>query len=60
MTMIKCRKVANKINEVKLLMKTYTEYTQELFKRSGASSSKSIAFEVRDNSTQQDGSEEFS
>gem|GEM_PF-5799874 len=41
-------------------MKTYTEYTQELFKRSGASSSKSIAFEVRDNSTQQDGSEEFS
>jgi len=36
------------MNEAEMLMPLCSEYTQELFKRSGNSESKSLGFEVRD------------
>ena len=39
---------AREMNEAELLMPLCTEYTQELFKRSGGADFKSMAFEVRD------------
>jgi len=39
---------AREMTEAELLMPTCTEYTQELFKRSGTNDSKSLGFEIRD------------
>ena len=39
---------AREMAEAELLIPTCTEYTQELFKRSGTNDSKSLGFEVRD------------
>ena len=39
---------AREMSEAELLMPLCTEYTQELFKRSGGADFKSMAFEVRD------------
>jgi hypothetical protein len=42
------------MSEAELLMPLCTEYTQELFKRSGGTGYKSMAFEVRDESVLHD------
>ena len=39
---------AREMTEAELLMPTCTEYTQELFKRSGTNETKSLGFEIRD------------
>jgi AraC family transcriptional regulator len=45
---------ARQMNEAELLMPTCTEYTQKLWERSGNSSGRYMAFEVRDENVLQD------
>jgi len=45
---------AREMTEAELLMPLCTEYTQELFKRSGGADYKSMAFEVRDENVMRD------